>query len=202
METLILSKTRFGTLFCIGGLVLNNNQFVRLLTTNGTYQPQNTPLDVGQIVDITFQISNNIVLPHNEDVILLNSRFIRNQNNLNAFILNRNLLIWRGSVLNLYNGLLQWTNQGSGYFNNQNNFPPNSVGFWVSDQNLIFANGYYHYPNPQRKIKYVGVVNPLGEIVAGTLIRVSLAKWWPDPNDPEHQHIPRGCYLQLSGWYL
>lgn len=156
METLILSKTRFGRLFCIGGLVLANN------------------------------------------------RFVRNQNGLRNFLLNRNLLIWQGSILNLYNGLLQWTTQGSGYFKNQNNFPPNSVGFWIPEYNLTYENEneYYHYPDPVRKIKYVGVVEPLEEIPAGTLIRVSLAKWWPDPNDQQKQHIPRGCYLQLSAWYL
>lgn len=202
METLILSKTRFNNLFCIGGLVLNNNQFIRLLNANGGYQPANTPLQIGQIVDLNFQLVNNITLPHNEDVILLNSRFLRNQNNLSDFIQNRNLLIWQGSILNLYNRLLQWTNSGSGYFNDQNNYPPNSVGFWLSDYDLNFDNGYYYYQALQKKIKYVGIDEPLDVIPAGTLIRVSLAKWWPDPNDLDLQHIPRGCYLQLSGWYL
>lgn len=202
METLILSKTRFGVLYCIGGLVLANNQFVRLLTANGNYQPANTTLEVGQIVDINFHAANNIILPHNEDVILLNSRFVRNQNGLRNFLMTRNLLVWQGSILNLYNGLLHWTTQGSGYFNSQTNFPPNSVGFWIPEHNLNYENGYYHYPDPVRKIKYVGVAAPLEEIPAETLIRVSLAKWWPNPNDQQYGNVPRGCYLQLSGWYL
>ena len=51
---------------------------------------------------------------------------------------------------------------------------------------------------PPRGMKYVGEESPIKVIPAGTLVRLSLARWWtPDsePNDGEK------CYLQLSGWY-
>ena len=43
----------------------------------------------------------------------------------------------------------------------------------------------------------MGFAPKINKIPAGTLIRISLARWWkPDDVDIEHR-----CYLQLSGWY-
>ncbi|MFH1320564.1 MAG: hypothetical protein ABII90_07920 [Bacteroidota bacterium] len=53
----------------------------------------------------------------------------------------------------------------------------------------------YSYPIRWRNISYVGFQNPVDKIPAGTLVRISLARWW-SPNEDEER-----CYLQLSGWY-
>ena len=45
--------------------------------------------------------------------------------------------------------------------------------------------------------KYVGLQPTEDIIPKGTLLRVSLARWW-SPNDVE---VENRCYLQLSGWY-
>ena len=47
------------------------------------------------------------------------------------------------------------------------------------------------------QIKYVGLQPTEDIIPKGTLLRVSLARWW-SPNDVE---VENRCYLQLSGWY-
>ncbi|WP_179375776.1 hypothetical protein [Winogradskyella wichelsiae] len=52
-----------------------------------------------------------------------------------------------------------------------------------------------------KSLKWVGMVEPLKIIPKGTLIRVSLAKWWPRKNKLKDYNVPHGCYLQLSGWY-
>lgn len=46
-------------------------------------------------------------------------------------------------------------------------------------------------------IKYVGFAEPINKIPAGTLVRVSLARWWRPTETSEER-----CYLQLSGWYV
>ena len=48
----------------------------------------------------------------------------------------------------------------------------------------------YHIP-------YVGVEPPPEIIPVGSLVRLSLARWWK----PEEKEEDKKCYLQLSGWY-
>ena len=61
----------------------------------------------------------------------------------------------------------------------------------------------FFFPKPPEgrraryNIPYVGCAEAIDLIPAGTLVRVSLARWWR----PEGMNEER-CYLQLSGWYL
>ena len=55
----------------------------------------------------------------------------------------------------------------------------------------------YQIEGTNRKITFVGFQNPVQLISAGTLLRISLARWWA-PNDDD---VEERCYLQLSGWY-
>lgn len=198
MEVLITSKTSWGKNYCIGGIEITTNRFVRLMTTIGTYQPLNTPYQIGQIWKLDY-IYNPSVPPHLEDVrIYRNHGHIGNIPNLAKYIA-QNCLVWQGDFNVLFGGLLSWTN-GSGYLNNPMNLPKNSVGFWISDQDLHWDGvQYYIYQRPlfriNKRLKYKGVVPPIPIIRAGTIIRVSLAKWW-DGQGGENR-----CYLQLSGWY-
>ena len=80
--------------------------------------------------------------------------------------------------------------------------PEQSVGFWVADNALTKKeyNGVrYNYPNTNgwRSLKFVGFDTPVNIIPAGTILRVSLARWWKQDENTEER-----CYLQLSGWYL
>ncbi|GAA0745221.1 dual OB domain-containing protein [Gaetbulibacter jejuensis] len=198
MEVLITSKTLWGKNFCIGGIEIATNRFVRLMTTIGTYQPLNAPYQIGQIWDLDYYNRPSLP-PHVEDVwIYRNNGLVRNIPNLVNYII-QNCLIWNGDFNVLYGGRLSWTN-GSGYLNNPNNLPNNSVGFWICNQDLHWdGSQYYIYQRPlfrtNKKIKYKGVVPPISIIPAGTIIRVSLAKWW------NGQGGENRCYLQLSGWY-
>lgn len=79
MEVLILSKTHFGNNVCVGGMVLSNNQYVRLLNPGGWYQFADTEFDIGDIWDIRFSASTSLKEPHNEDVISRPSKTNRTQ---------------------------------------------------------------------------------------------------------------------------
>lgn len=95
-----------------------------------------------------------------------------------------------------------WTDNGSGYISKNGEIPDNSVGFWISDRNLkkriAFDKVRYNYPveNGWRSLPYVGFEEPVETIPAGTLIRVSLARWWDTNGKTEDR-----CSSQLSGWY-
>lgn len=201
MEVLILSKTRYGaTRVCVGGICLGNNQFIRLLNQGGYYQPADTQFNIGDIWDITFTVNENRTEPHNEDVTIHTYRFVRKILALETYIKEMGVPIWNGDIRRIFDSKILWQRNGKGYFSsNIKIYPSHSVGFWISDVDLIYVNGSYHYNSKGvlRQMVYKGSDEALSVIPAGKLIRLSLAKWWK----PEDSEIEPRCYLQLSGWY-
>jgi ATP-dependent DNA helicase RecQ len=206
MEVLIVSKTHMSSAACVGGLVLSNNRYVRLLNPGNYNQPTDTDFEVGDIYELTFTDRTNIHPPHIEDVIISSKTFVRRVDNMPNFLTQRNIIDWNGHINNLFGGLLSWTNSGTGYIPLAGQMPTKSVGFWIADKDLIrvsFENNKvrFRYPNGTnyRNISYVGYQDTLATIPAGTILRVSLSRIFP----PENSEItaPRGYYLQLSGWY-
>ena len=201
---LILSKTQMNNnQVCVGGLTLKG-RYVRLLDENGNNQPENTDFAPKQAWDIEFMERPNNVAPHVEDI-LVHSRTrkgkLKDEITIKDFIEKRNIPIWRGHPDELFNELIQWTPSGSGYIDRDGGVPEHSVGFWISDRDLRRKdyNGIrYQYPSSSgwRSIKFKGLENPVDIIPAGTLIRVSLARWkaFNEGEQPK-------CWLQLSGWY-
>jgi hypothetical protein len=206
MEVLIVSKTHMSSAACVGGLVLSNNRYVRLLNPGNYNQPKDTDFEVGDIYELTFADRTDIHPPHIEDVIISSKKFVRRVDNMPNFLTQRNIIDWKGHINNLFGGLLSWTNSGTGYIPLGGRMPTQSVGFWIADKDLFrvsFENNRvrYRYPNGTnyRNISYVGYQDTLSTIPAGTILRVSLSRIFP----PENSEItaPRGYYLQLSGWY-
>lgn len=201
---LILSKTKMNrNQVCIGGLT-STGRYVRLMDRNGNNQPENTEFEPKQVWEIEFMERANNAPPHVEDVIVVSTRKIgvlKKEITIKDFIQKRNIPIWVGSPDNLFDHLVQWTAGGSGYIDKNGGIPVHSVGFWISDKDLnrYENNGVrYRYPtmNGWRNIKYKGLENPVEIIPAGTLIRVSLARWHSFDTNEEQK-----CWLQLSGWY-
>ena len=61
MEVLIVSKTRMNNNFaCVGGLVLENNTFVRLLNPGRFNQSVNGPFNIGDVFDSTIKFKSCI----------------------------------------------------------------------------------------------------------------------------------------------
>ncbi len=197
MEILILSKTHMGALACVGAIGLKTLQAVRLHSSIDGYQPGDTEFEVGQVWDIDFTPHPD-KLPHVEDVVVNTKKLISKDYDVVSFIKTR-CIILKGGPEVLFGGALKWTGNGSGYVNSSN-VPDSSVGFWICDRDLKFENANYWYPKglfTQKHFKYVGYTSAKGIIPAGTIIRVSLAKWWSPPD----VDMEKRCYCQLSGWY-
>lgn len=202
MDVIIVSKTHMSSAACVGG-VLANGRFVRLLDSDGYNQDSDTDLEVGDVYTITFSERTEKTPPHVEDILVhtMEHKFSFSSIEKMVEYLTDQLKvkIWRGSTEVLFDGNLEWTSGGSGYISESGEIPKNSVGFWIPDRDLnrkdYNEKVRYSYPIRWRNISYVGYQNPVDKIPAGTLVRVSLARWW-SPNEDEER-----CYLQLSGWY-
>ncbi len=204
MEILITSKTHKGNAACVGGLILSNNRLVRLLNPGNWDQYPDTDLNIGDVWDIQFIERQDTEPPHIEDIIIQNRTYLRKIGDISAYIQKSGIPIYNGSPNQIFGGRLGWTSNGSGYISDKDNLPENSVGFWVSDQNLTLDSDdkHYNYPSPDiftriKRFPYVGFEPKVQVIPRGTLIRISLARWWK----PEDSDINERCYLQLSGWY-
>lgn len=202
MDVIIVSKTHMSSATCVGG-VLANGRFVRLLDSNGYNQDSDTELNIGDVYTITFLERQDIRPPHIEDILVTTMKhkftFASIEKMVEYLTDKLKIKIWKGSTESLFDSKLQWTNGGSGYISENGEIPDNSVGFWIPDKDLT-RHDYnekirYSYPIRWRNISFVGFQNPVDKIPAGTLVRVSLARWW-SPNEDEER-----CYLQLSGWY-
>ena len=203
MDVIIVSKTHMSNASCVGG-VLANGTFVRLLNENGYNQDIDTPLNIGDVWTIEFVERENKRAPHIEDILVSNMTFKFSFKTIDKMVdylkEKLNIKIWKGSTDILFDKKIQWTNSGSGYISETGEIPDNSVGFWIPDRDLIRKDYKdkvrYSYPIRWRSITFVGFQEPVNIIPAGTLVRVSLARWW-SPNDDDEER----CYLQLSGWY-
>lgn len=202
MDVIIVSKTRMTSAACVGG-VLANGRLVRLLDPNGHNQDSNTDLEVGEVYTIMFSERADKRPPHIEDILVNKMEYkftFSSTERMVEYLINKlNVKIWKGSTETLFDAKLQWTSGGSGYISESGEIPDNSVGFWIPDKDLS-RNDFndkirYSYPIKWRNITFVGFQNPVEIIPAGTLVRVSLARWW-SPNEDDER-----CYLQLSGWY-
>jgi len=204
MRVLIVAKTRMSNSACIGGLLIEDNRSARLLQPDGSNYPKNTEFDIGQLWNIEFAPRLGVVPPHVEDILVESKTFLKNETRLRDFISGR-IRPWSGSPDNLFNKSIRATAGGRGYISESTGLPICSTGFWIPDQTLVrFYNGRkvgYRYPGVSgvREMTYVGFTDPIERIPSGTLVRVSLARWWR-PADADDAFELR-CYLQLSGWY-
>ena len=104
----------------------------------------------------------------------------------------------------IFDGVIRFTWNRSGYISLQNPLPRCSTGFWVPDRPLALVQSgnkaSYHYERADLilRVSYVGTVPAVDNIPAGTLVRVSLARWWRPEDVPD---LEERCYVQLSCWY-
>lgn len=150
---------------------------------------------------MTFIKRPNCLPPHVEDVLVSDAKFLRQEQNLREYLLRR-VRPWKGPPSVLYDRLVRFTQNGSGYICDRVGIPAMSTGFWIPDQPLNRADDgdkvYYSYDAERRfRFRYVGTGEPLPQISTNSLLRVSLARWWR--RTPEFENR---CYLQLSGWFL
>lgn len=198
MKVLILAKTHVLDMACVGGMVYDTAQGLRLLQTDGSHQPVDTDFEVGQVWDVRYEPGENLRPPHVEDVWVFESRYLGKQIGLPGFLTAR-VEVWQGGCAALFGGCVRLTNKGSGYIAEQHGIPDRSAGFWLPEQPLqrvMDGHRCYYACGDEIRLRYVGFVPSMETIPARTLLRVSLARWWR----PDHR-IEARCYLQLSGWY-
>ncbi len=209
-KVLIVAKTHMGPgKACVGGLNLDTGKSVRLLLPGNNNQPEDTPFEVGQIWQLDLRRSTRLIPPHVEDMNVHDQRLVGLQTNMRGKIL-QYIEPWRGGLTQLFDGLLQ-SDGSSCYIAYDTGIPQCSTGYWLTTIPLtltyIREKAYYaissvvhrgqEYYRGTFTIRYVGFAEPIPEIPARTLIRVSLARWWQ-----REVYCEERCYLQISGWYL
>lgn len=204
MRVLIVAKTRLSKAVCVGALA-TSGRFLRLLDEHGGNSPFYTDYEIRQIWEIKCRRANKLRPPHAEDVNVLHREYqetLPSSRSILEVLEKCGVKIWRGSPDVLFDGCLLWSEKGSGYLNEMCNLPQNSVGFWIPDKPLAKYNVYekvrYQYPekSSKRNLPYVGFADPVECIPPGSLLRVSLARWWDKNGETEER-----CSLQLPGWY-
>ena len=195
-----MSKTRVGGgRVCVGGIDRNLGS-LRLYEAGGQFPPGNSPYEVGQVWEMTYQPKPHTKPPPVEDVCVLERQPLGVQQHL-ADRLRGLVDTWQGDPRVLFDGLLRFTGRMRGYVE-EPGVPNRSTGFWLPERDMRFlrVDGKAYYRYMMWDLSYVGVADPIDVIPAGTLVRVSLARWWR-PLDAA-DGFPERCYLQLSGWYL
>jgi len=212
-RVLIVARTRMGSGVCVGGLALDTNRSVRLLTREATLQPRLTEFQVGQIWEVDFRKVAHVESPHVEDVTVFSKRLLEKVDSMRETLMPL-IHPWTGGPESLFDGMLT-IDRARCYVSRSGPIPQRSTGYWLLDRPLVFDKEHvdktqikHNYLMEYKEnvggrtytrtltIPFVGYALPIDKIPAGTLARVSLARWFAPASVGEER-----CYLQLSGWY-
>lgn len=201
MRVLIVAKTHMSHDFCVGAYDMDNHKNIRLLTSLGHNQPTDTKFEIGQIWDIDYNQRTDITRPHTEDVLVAKSTFLENIDNISNYLV-KTVPIWAGDPSSLFNGMINFPIGRAGFLELKNSSLAQSVGFWIPDKKLELTiledeKHYLYFGDQIYSFPFVGAMDKVETIPKGTLLRVSLARWW----SPKTNQIPKRCYCQLSGWF-
>lgn len=202
VTVLIVSKTQMKNGVCVGGIVEETCELIRLHGERGENLPFDVPYEIGDRWIMSVETAWNVrSAPHVEDKQTIPQRRINNvgTRGIIQFVQHNSfrMRIAQGALSNAFDGTLHF--EGNKNYVDRSNIPSFSTQFWIADRDLyyreMFGKDYYCYGN--RNVKFVGYQNTIERIPQGTLIRLSLANWWDGDGSGEER-----CYLQLSGWYL
>ena len=203
-EVLIVAKTNMSKeTYCVGGVQLDNLRSLRLVPSSQNSHPKDTPLDVGQVWEFTLQEMppEEIMAPHVEDIRVIRGKKLRTMTSdqVKAFVLD-NISVPVVHPNDLFYGRLQFKQSEKKRITPDGGIPLRSTGFWRLDGDLILQEidnkvRYICIDHSRRRtiidLPFVGE-QALEEIIpAGTLLRLSLSRWFNE-----------GYWLQLSGWFL
>jgi ATP-dependent DNA helicase RecQ len=204
MKVVIVAKTRMGRGACVGGITFDGCSLRLIAPDADENEAFNAEYEVGDVWEIDDYSKPGRIPPHVEDIVVQHKRRLPPIDDVVAFVEERMPPLSGGPEV-LYEGKLQATRAGALYVAERNGVPASSTLFWRPDQPLQREESSkrirYRYPAADggRTLTFVGFQEPLPEIPAGTLLRVSLAHWWRAPDKPDGELC---CYVQLSGWYL
>jgi ATP-dependent DNA helicase RecQ len=204
MKVLIVAKTRRGGGACVGGIT-EAGRSVRLIAKDAASNERaGLEYEVGEVWEVETAPDPGIIPPHIENVIVLRARRLRRSAKMMETI-RRFMPPMPGGPDKLFDSLTQATTAGGLYIAQRTGVPQRSTMFWLPDLPLqLDCEGKrirYRYPTADggRTVTFVGFQDPVPELPAGTLLRLSLAHWWRPKERPEDE---LRCFVQLSGWFL
>lgn len=206
-RVLIVAKTWMRSGVCVSGLTLTSNKGIRLIPKGRLNQSIDTEFEVGQVWNIEFQEVVDVEPPHVEDVIVFNQQYVGRVANMRETLMRR-IQPRRGGPENLFDNMLT-IEQRKCYISKSGSIPSCSTGYWLPDRRLTLdqegEKPYYLIEYAYKagdkvytrvlSIPFVGFAPPVKQILPGTLIRISLARWFPSSGEDR-------CYLQIFGWYI
>lgn len=202
MNVVIVAKTRMFDSVCIGGIDDRTGEFIRLIPYRAGYGwSLNTELQVGDIWKLECEPIEKTV-PHVEDCHVRLIERLGTMDSMRSFVTNR-VDPWDGGPENLFDRRIRFSCNNRGYISERGGIPNSSVGFWITPVPLKLEeiDGKAHYRSKEGEypllVKYVGMGQAVDELPAGSLLRMSLARWWKPSSNPD---MESRCYLQLSGW--
>ena len=202
-RVLVVCKTKMRSELCIGGLALDDNILIRLLTADGSNQPTGSDFEVGALWECELVPKRFKNRPHTEDMQVTPKRFLRVLPDARELIIDR-LDLETSRKRTLLDGLVQYTRTGSGYICERTGVPGYAHAFWRPIYGFRLSKEYdkiyYIYEGPSKRkfrLPYVGLAPPVSRLAPGSLLHLSLARWWR-----QRRNIEKRCYLQLSGWFL
>ena len=198
VNVVIVGKTLMGPeQLCIGALNVQDWSSLRLFPKNSDGKwKHNSTIEIGQTYEIRGYKPYPTILPHSEDFKLRSISALGEFGGNLPLSISNNIKVARQGVESLFKGCLI-LNQAQSLTIKHANVPTFSTQFWVPNQDLIRLNKWDKdfYVFGEHRIRYVGYRTPIDLIPAGSLVRLSLARWWAPPNQEE------SCYLQVSGWW-
>jgi ATP-dependent DNA helicase RecQ len=203
MKAVIVAKTRMGGGACVGALTFDGRSLRLIAADRRTNEHFNLDYQVGEVWEIEAHPDPEIIPPHVENVIVAGKRCLGLMTKIETLI-ERQMPPVCGGPEAIFEGLAQTNKGGALYIAERCGIPSRSTMFWRPDRPLqrvdVLKRIRYRYPTPEGgcTLTFTGFQDPIPEIPAGTLVRVSLAHWWRPEETTGGEYR---CYVQLSGWF-
>ncbi len=217
MIAVVLAKTKMGKNICVGAAEVASGRPLRLIPAKQPDRKYGSWVRfdpaVGDTIELVGSPAPDIQPPHVEDFLV--ERFNRIGplgQPLHEWIA-KHCKVWTGPPACLFDGCLRVSGRGWRWLSRGPRMPAGSVGFWRLPFGLERADegGKIRYCHRAglgnaSNINLSFVANdqiPPAVIAPGTLVRVSLARWWSPEGASEgaENEEYEKCWLQLSRVY-
>jgi len=186
---------------CVGGHDLDHDfRSLRLLTKAGMNLREEDDIAPGEVWELDYTDHAEPDPPHVEDVLVSAAKRVEtlSAEDVRSLIL-ENEKPWKGGPEELFDGTAAATPNGRVYVPGDGQLPTRSTGYWLPDDELIkrisFQKAKFLYAGVSEldEFTWAGMADSPARIPAGSLVRVSLARWFNPPS------APAGYYVQISG---
>jgi hypothetical protein len=203
-RVLVVSRTRMNQgRVCVGGHDLDDDfRSVRLLTSGGMNLKEEDAIAPSEIWELEYQPHTEPDPPHVEDVLVSKGKLVEKlPTEETARLILAHETPWSGGPEELFDGTVRGTPNGRVYVPGEGPLPNCSTGYWLPEDSLIKYISFdrpkftYQGDSPLDEFTWAGMTDAPDEIEHGTLVRVSLARWY-NPSS-----APAGYYVQISDTY-